>query len=158
MQRFLKALGYLSTLDRPAEVDEKIQMHADTLYHRMLDQEAAIEVAKAEGRPIPTFAPLMSTSTTSTTEAIAQRANELAGAKEAELSPEVRKQLQEAKNLSEGEKELTQRAIAAEIKAGEEVATNLGNIFKKQDEERRKRKESGKETLVDYLGSLFGSK
>lgn len=58
-QRFLKALGYLSTYDRPASVDEDIQMHADTLYHRMLDQEKAIEAAKAAGEPVPTFAPLI---------------------------------------------------------------------------------------------------
>ena len=34
-------------------------MHADTLYHRMLEQEAAIEAAKAEGRPVPAFPPLV---------------------------------------------------------------------------------------------------
>ncbi len=53
--RFLKALGYMSTYERPADVDEAIQMHADTLYHRMLAQEKAIETAKAAGQPIPTF-------------------------------------------------------------------------------------------------------
>ncbi len=40
-------------------MDERIQMHADMLFHRMLDQKAAIEKAKAEGRPAPTFAPLI---------------------------------------------------------------------------------------------------
>jgi hypothetical protein len=34
-------------------------MHADTLYHRMLDQEEAIEKAKAEGKLIPTFPPVI---------------------------------------------------------------------------------------------------
>lgn len=57
--RFLKALGYLSTYDRPPEVDEAIQMHADTLFHRMLSQEKAIELAKTEGQPIPTFPPIL---------------------------------------------------------------------------------------------------
>ena len=57
--RFLKALGYLSTYDRPLEVDEAIQMHADTLYHRMLDQEKAIKAAKEAGEPIPTFPPIL---------------------------------------------------------------------------------------------------
>ncbi|KAL8965688.1 MAG: hypothetical protein Q9197_006383, partial [Variospora fuerteventurae] len=58
--RFLKALGYLSTEDRPADVDEQIQMHADTLYHRMLAQEAAAASAKANNLPAPTFEPLIS--------------------------------------------------------------------------------------------------
>ena len=57
--RFLKALGFLSTFDRPASVDEEIQMHADTLYHRLLDQEKAIEAAKTAGEAIPTFPPIL---------------------------------------------------------------------------------------------------
>lgn len=57
--RFLKALGFMSTYERPPEVDEEIQMHADTLYHRMLAQEKAIESAKAAGQPIPTFPPIL---------------------------------------------------------------------------------------------------
>ena len=57
--RFLKALGFLSTYDRPASVDEEIQMHADTLFHRLLDQERAIEAAKTAGEPAPTFPPIL---------------------------------------------------------------------------------------------------
>ncbi|KZF26213.1 hypothetical protein L228DRAFT_257689 [Xylona heveae TC161] len=57
--RFLKALGYVSSWDRPAEVEEQIQMHADTLYHRMLDQQRQMDEAKAAGKPIPKFPPLM---------------------------------------------------------------------------------------------------
>ncbi|KAL2050698.1 hypothetical protein ABVK25_009085 [Lepraria finkii] len=63
--RFLKALGYLSTYDRPSEIDESIQMHADTLYHRMLAQEKATDEAKAAGQPAPTFAPILSGGTAS---------------------------------------------------------------------------------------------
>lgn len=61
LQRFLKALGYLSS-PRPGLVEEQIQMHADTLYHRMLAQEAAIAAAKASNTPIPTFPPIMTSS------------------------------------------------------------------------------------------------
>ncbi|KAL8773227.1 MAG: hypothetical protein Q9209_001904 [Squamulea sp. 1 TL-2023] len=57
--RFLKALGYLSAHDRPPEIDERIQMHADKLYHRMLDQERAVEEAKKSNLPIPEFPPLV---------------------------------------------------------------------------------------------------
>ena len=43
-------------------MEEEIQMHADSLYHRLLKQEAEVAAAKEEGRPIPTFPPLLSKS------------------------------------------------------------------------------------------------
>jgi len=58
--RFMKALGYLSLEQRTPEEEERIQMHADKLYHRMLVQEKETEEAKKEGRLIPDFQPLMS--------------------------------------------------------------------------------------------------
>ena len=57
--RFLKALGYMAVYERPGQLDEDIQMHADMLYHRMLEQEAAAEEAKEQGLPAPVFAPLI---------------------------------------------------------------------------------------------------
>jgi hypothetical protein len=47
--RFLKALGYLSVWDRPAEEEERIQMHADKLYHDMLHRERVEEEARRWG-------------------------------------------------------------------------------------------------------------
>lgn len=43
----------MSTSNRTHDVEELIQMHADTLYHRMLEQERAIETAKAAGEASP---------------------------------------------------------------------------------------------------------
>ena len=57
--KFLKALGYMSDWERPKEVEEGIQMHADELYLRMLEQEKAVEEAKTAGLPEPTFEPLI---------------------------------------------------------------------------------------------------
>lgn len=57
--RFLRALGYLSMYERPAEESEKIQMHADTLYHRMLDEERAVKEARERGLPEPVLRPLI---------------------------------------------------------------------------------------------------
>lgn len=51
--KFLQALGYQSDVDSAPEDDERIQMHADKLYHRMMDYEAAVDQAKAKGEPIP---------------------------------------------------------------------------------------------------------
>lgn len=51
--KFLQALGYAGSVYSTAEEDERIQMHADKLYHRMMDYEAAVDDAKAKGEPIP---------------------------------------------------------------------------------------------------------
>jgi hypothetical protein len=141
-------LGYLSTYDRPPEVDEKIQMHADTLYHRMLDQEAAIEAAKAEGRPIPTFPPLVTAPIAPT--------SDIGHIEPSDLSPGVQKQLKKRlEGLSEEEREIEEKAIKAEIQAGEQVAGHLEDLYQKQEEEKRIRKEQGRETIGDKLSSIF---
>ena len=91
-QRFLKALGYGSAYARPESVDEAIQMHADTLYHRMLAQEAATADAKAAGLPEPQFPPMLpsvsvsTSSSSSTTPAAPVPANKVTTAVSA-LSP-----------------------------------------------------------------------
>jgi hypothetical protein len=141
-------LGYLSTYDRPLEVDEKIQMHADTLYHRMLDQEAAIEAAKAEGRPVPVFPPLVTAPIAPTS-----GTNQL---EPSDLPPAAQKQLKKRLGgLSDEEREVEEKAIKAEIEAGEQVAGHLGSIYQKQEEEKKTRKEQGRETIGDKLSSVF---
>ena len=123
-------------------------MHADTLYHRMLDQEAAIEAAKAEGRSVPSFPPLVTTpiAPTSGTSQIDP----------SDLPPAIQKQLKKRLDgLSEEEREIEEKAIKAEIQAGEQVAGHLGTLYQKQEEEKRIRKEQGRETIGDKLSSVF---
>ena len=62
--RFLKALGYLSNDLATMDEEEKIQMHADRLYHEMLEREKMIEEAKGAGRDAPVFEPLIQPDTT----------------------------------------------------------------------------------------------
>ncbi|KAH6720352.1 hypothetical protein BKA61DRAFT_233461 [Leptodontidium sp. MPI-SDFR-AT-0119] len=156
--KFLKALGYLSTFDRPPEVDEQIQMHADTLYHRMLDQEKAIEAAKAEGKPVPEFPPLLSSQTKFSSAAGAAHANlEENKFKPSDLPPKVQAAFKKRLDgLTDEEREVEERAIKAEIQAGEQVAQSLGSIYERQAEEKRLRKEQGKETIGDKISSIFG--
>lgn len=40
---------------------ERIQMHADTLYHRMLDYETSVKEAKAKGLPEPPYQSVFTT-------------------------------------------------------------------------------------------------
>ncbi|CAL3971972.1 unnamed protein product [Diplocarpon coronariae] len=154
--KFLKALGYLSALDRPPEVDERIQMHADTLYHRMLAQEEAAEAAKAEGKPAPEFPPLLSSLGPKTS---APASPEESKMKAADLSPKMQAEFKKRLDgLSGDEREVEEKAINAEIQAGVQVAENLGGIYERQAEERRLRKEQGKETISDKILSAFGSR
>ena len=126
-------------------------MHADTLYHRMLEQEKAIEAAKAEGRPVPTFPPLLS----SKAKHIVQPIDE-GGLQPSDLNPKVQKGLKKRlEGLTEEEREVEERAIKAELQAGVEVAEQLGSIYQRQAEERRIRKEQGKETMGDKITSIF---
>ncbi|KAI9797085.1 MAG: hypothetical protein M1835_002073 [Candelina submexicana] len=160
--RFLKALGYLSTFERPAELDEKIQMHADTLYHRMLDQERAIEAAKAAGEPIPSFPPILpsstdkdfsttsptSTTTTSTSKALIT-ADQLPPKTQALLKKRV-------EGLSPKEREVEEKAIVAEIAAGARLGIQIGEMYQETDKAKKERREQGKQTVGDQISSWFG--
>lgn len=137
-------------------------MHADTLYHRMLDQESAIEAAKKEGKPIPEFAPILSSRPKFTNPSGKDQKSQVSSSqddgtlKASDLGPSVQAKFKERlAGLSPEEQALEERAIKAEIQAGEEVAGNLGEIWKKQEEERRRRKEEGRETIADKLQSWF---
>ncbi|ERF72388.1 hypothetical protein EPUS_07550 [Endocarpon pusillum Z07020] len=49
--KFLQALGYMSRAGSSDDDEERIQMHADKLYHRMMDYEAAVDRARRSGTP-----------------------------------------------------------------------------------------------------------
>lgn len=131
-------------------------MHADTLYHRMLAQESAIEAAREAGQPAPQFPPLLSSkpklgASTPSLDSNRLQPSDLPKGVQAAFSKRL-------EGLSEGERELEERAIKAEIQAGEQVAGRLGTIFERQAEEKKARKEQGKETIGDRLSSIFGSR
>ena len=144
-------------------------MHADTLFHRMLDQEEAIEKATAEGKPIPSFPPLITsrpraaaatpTPTTATPAAPREKSLDENTNQTADLPASVQAALKKRlEGLSEPERRVEEMAIKAEIQAGEQVAEQLGSIYDRQAEERRKRKEAGKERVGDWVSSIFGSR
>ena len=167
-QRFLKALGYLSNYDRPASVDERIQMHADTLYHRMLAQEKAIEEAKAAGQPIPTFPSVLSPNETP----VATTATEYTGtspppvaddlpalsqetvrAVKPEAALELRKKL---KDMDPYAREAEEKAFVAELRSADEAARKLELFNTKICDERQKRRDEGKATVGDTVSGWFG--
>ncbi|KAI9674864.1 MAG: hypothetical protein M1829_003604 [Trizodia sp. TS-e1964] len=145
--RFLKALGYLSTFDRPAEVDEAIQMHADTLYQRMLAQEAATEAARAAGLPAPEFGELIESAESAGEmdgQAAAERIEKLPASSLAQLEHRFR-------NLTPVERAVEEKAVAAEIRAGEKLKRDLDAFNQGKDKARLARKEEGSETIADRI-------
>ncbi|KAL8716497.1 MAG: hypothetical protein Q9225_006175 [Loekoesia sp. 1 TL-2023] len=179
LQRFLKALGYFAAYDRPPDIDEQIQMHADTLYHRMLAQEAAVAEAKASNNPIPAFPPLMPTPsskdraahTTSTGQPVSasaaatlESARPLTYEESKEmylkwLKPNVRQGLEqewEEKKLSPEEKMLAARAYAMEAEAGVGVANQVGQMMQQLQKGREQRRKEGTATLGDTVSGWLG--
>lgn len=139
-------------------------MHADTLFHRMLDQEEAIEKAKAEGRPIPSFPPLITSRprpAASTAASAAPKEKHLDDntIQTSDLPAPVQASLKKRLDgLNEPERRIEEMAIKAEIQAGEQVAEQLGSIYDRQAEEKKKRKEAGNESMGDVISGWFGGR
>ncbi|KAI0415886.1 hypothetical protein F5X98DRAFT_376267 [Xylaria grammica] len=144
--RLLKALGYLSTFDQPPQVEEDIQMHADSLYQRLMKQEIEIEAAKKEGRPIPKFAPLI------------PRPMADAATPEPELTPEQQETLRlKLEKVPEEDRAAEEEAIRGELRAKADVASRVQSLWQQQDLERQMRKQKGEETLWDRAAGVFSS-
>ncbi|GAP84391.1 putative autophagy protein [Rosellinia necatrix] len=144
--RLLKALGYLSSLDRTPELEEEIQMHADALYHRMLKQEAEIDAAKKEGRPIPKFTPIV-------TKPMVE-----AAMPDPELTPEQQEILKsKLEKVAEQDRAAEEEAIRGELRAKAEVAAKVQDLWRQQELDRQARKEKGEATLWDKVAGTFGN-
>ena len=149
-------------------------MHADTLYHRMLDQEKAIEAAKEAGQPIPSFSPILSQSRSpavpspsslpspvSDETAVAQQQQQSQAKEIAErdfkLTEEARKALKKrTKDQPQIVKELEERAMHAEAESDIGVAKQVSELTKARDEARRRRRENGEATVGDTVSGWFG--
>ncbi|KAH6990856.1 hypothetical protein BKA56DRAFT_573262 [Ilyonectria sp. MPI-CAGE-AT-0026] len=139
--RFLRALGYGSVSGRSALVEEDIQMHADSLYQRMIGHEAAVEKAKAEGLPIPVFEP-----------AVPKLKADMITPSE-ELQQQWKEKLDQ---LPLEERAIEEAALRADLHAKSVVAGQVQEIWDTQKDERQKRQAAGNSTFTDYLSTLFG--
>lgn len=123
-------------------------MHADKLYHQLVEQEEAIDLAKKEGRPIPKFEPLKIQ-----TPGVAREEEE----KLPTLTPELQKSWQEQlEKLPEEDRQAEEIALRAELKAKAEVAEKVKGIWEEQAKEREVRRQEGRLTIGDRINSLFG--
>ncbi|KAK3117663.1 hypothetical protein LTR53_000792 [Teratosphaeriaceae sp. CCFEE 6253] len=165
--RFLKALGYLG-LDRTEEEEERIQMHADTLYHEMLAREERAEEARKQGLEVEKLPPLVTQE--SVTQALGQdsayarnlqRSRELgesSGLKLSDYTPErqeqIKKQLRSLRTPEEREVEM--QLIAAERRSQLEIAERVREGWAEEQKSREGRRERGKENVGDTIKRLWG--
>lgn len=145
-------------------------MHADALYHRMLDQEAEIEKCKAEGRSVPAFPSLFENSTykipvyppkaqpTAATAAAGAGTGEPGKQDPYEPSQAIVESWQEKlANLPEPERMAEEEALRAEHRAKAIMAKNLQELWNEQSKEREQRRAEGKETIGDKIKRVLGT-
>lgn len=147
-QRLLKSLGYLNAVGRSPVTDERIQLHADKLYHQMQEQDAAVETAKKEGMPIPKFEPVIPK------QVVADAAMEDAASL---MSEDAKKRVKDKLDkMSEREREAEKAAIDAEMRAKAEMVSEIKKLWKEQEAEREARRQKGEETIWDKATGAFG--
>lgn len=146
-------------------MDERIQIHADALFHRMLEQEAAIEKAKAEGKPVPAYDFASGITLPKTPGAPAEATTSVTAAV-AKLPPigsdpsipeDLRKQWGEKLlKMPEAERPAEEAAMRAELAAHAEMSTRVTELRQAQAAAREQRKTEGKATIKDRISGLFG--
>lgn len=163
--KFLKALGYLTMEERSQEEDEKIQMHADKLYQRMLQQEAEIEKAEKEGRERPKFESLLSNPNISQTMAGKSLPSQTATTSSvidedevwSKIKPEKRKEYQKKiAELTPELQEVERLAAVGELKAQTGISKKVEETFVEERINRIKRRESGQATIGDQIKYWWG--
>ncbi|PIB02100.1 hypothetical protein CB0940_01564 [Cercospora beticola] len=163
--RFLSALGYLSQV-RSEEEEERIQMHADKLYHEMLERERIQKEAEEKGQELPELPPLIVpekiTAALGEDSAFA-RARKLAMERgmQYNLSSYTPEKQEEFKKridgLSPAEKEVELQLIAAESRSQLEYAEQIAKHMQEEKQHREERRDRGKETIGDTLRRLWGT-
>ncbi|KAF2231188.1 hypothetical protein EV356DRAFT_452528 [Viridothelium virens] len=176
--KFLRALGYLSGVERSADEEERIQMHADTLYHRMMEQERRDEERKKAGEEVqsavstgPVEEAQESLSKGGFADALKVRMKAIGIAEQTQVGTRengmpltfkdlsAEKQavvLERLKDKSPEEKALEVQAISAEMAASEGYLKRILPVYEEERRQREERREQGRETLGDRIKSAWG--
>ncbi|KAJ5468299.1 hypothetical protein N7475_006051 [Penicillium sp. IBT 31633x] len=144
--KFLQALGYAASFDYDAEKEERIQMHADKLYHQMLDYEKRVEDAKAAGLEPPPLTSLFNPEKPSQPPA---RGLEIPGG---EVIPEGLKPSKPLQKLTPHERELEIRAHYAQLEQQKLYVQEAGSFMKSHDDARQKRQEKAASWFGETIG------
>lgn len=142
--KFLQALGYMSAINTTNEDEERIQMHADKLYHRMMDYEVAVDEAKRTDQPIPPLSSVFNPSQPAPT------------VEEINLPPGMEKSLKKPlRELPPHERELAARAVLQEAKLAETYADDFFKYTTTLNEGRKDRQQWLVKTLGETIGKFL---
>ena len=170
--KFLRALGYLSLYERSPDESEKIQMHADTLYHRLLEQEKAIDEAKEKGLPPPPLQPLMKPNKSQTAEpsrlvekqqldtlldADVSFKSKRAPVKFEDLPPHLQEKYSKERfqSLEGVQLELAKRELEQDLAWKKELLTRFDERYVEERVERLERQSQGRERMSDKVKRWF---
>ena len=146
VQKFLQALGYASSFESDDDREERIQMHADKLYHQMLDYEQRVADARAAGQEPP---PITSLFNPDAKPVPLSGENVVPGG----ISlPEGYTPSKPMEELSPHERELEIRSIQAEIEQKKRYADEASPYMNLQQEARIKRQERAKSWFGETIG------
>lgn len=142
--KFLQALGYMTSATSSSEDEEKIQMHADKLYHRMMDYEAEVDEAKRNNTPIPPLSSLFNANRPAPT--LEQMALPKA------MEEKMKKPLLE---YPAHERELVARAALQEAKLSDLYAEDLFTYTVTMNEDRKARQAWLSKTFGEAIGKFL---
>ncbi|KAJ5735398.1 uncharacterized protein N7483_000523 [Penicillium malachiteum] len=149
--KFLQALGYASSFEYNPEKEERIQMHADKLYHQMLDYEKRVKEAKAAGLEPPPIKSLFNPEKVPSTPEKTENplAFEIPGG---ESIPTGFKPSKPLHTLTPHERELEIRAFNSQLEQQKLYAEEATPFMKSQTDARSKRQEKAVSMFGETLG------
>ncbi|KAK2767660.1 hypothetical protein FQN54_003818 [Arachnomyces sp. PD_36] len=153
--KFLQALGYASNFDWDSEKEERIQMHADKLYHQMLDYETRVEEAKAAGLEPPPMTSLFNPQAKPTPHPSSPSDSTMVPGSSAEDLAQIKDPKLKAawKDLSPHEREVEVQAIKAKFQNQHMYEKEVSGLMNKEDAAREKRRRK----MVGWFGETLGS-
>ncbi|RAL11324.1 uncharacterized protein BO97DRAFT_370757 [Aspergillus homomorphus CBS 101889] len=148
--KFLQALGYASSFEWDEEKEERIQMHADKLYHEMLDYENRVKEAQKAGLEPPPLTSLFNPQAPPQPKSAAPAQNlEIPGG---EAIPTALKPSRPLEKLTPHERELEIRAHNAQMEQQKLYVQEATPFMKTQEEARSKRREKATSWLGETIG------
>lgn len=142
--KFLQALGYLTSVNTSDEDEERIQMHADKLYHRMMNYEAAVAEAKLNDAPVPALSSLFNPN------------RPAPNVEQLELSGGIERRLKKPlRELPPHERELAARAALSEAKMASLYSEGFQGYAVEMNEARKGRQEWLIKTFGEPIGKFI---
>ncbi|KAL4926564.1 uncharacterized protein BDV17DRAFT_269057 [Aspergillus undulatus] len=149
--KFLQALGYASATQWDDEREERIQVHADKLYHEMIDYEKRVEEAKEAGLEPPPLTSLFNPQA-KPTEPVTVGAAKLV-IPGGEPIPEGFTPSKPLESLSPHERELEVRSYYQRLEDQKAFVQGYSSVIQTHDEGKEKRREK----LVSWFGETVGN-